>query len=175
MTLANWSHVALIPTLVAVGAVAGSALSRSPSEPSAPVEDVVRARRIEIVDGKNVVRIRLEIANNDQIASFEMRDQKGIARLRAQVSGTDIASMYLHGPAGGDGFQPASTPSIQIYERPGAPSATFPGAGGTAKLPKTERTARDGKGDTVGVSRADLDLIWRQIDKIMITLDQASK
>lgn len=175
MNLASWSRVALIPALVAVGALAANAFNRSPLEPYAPVEDVIRARRIEIVDSRGVVRLELEVANEDMISSFEMSDRSGTPRVHMQVSGSNNGSMYLHGPDGGGSYQPSLTPAIHVYERQGAPSAIFPGSGGSAKLPKTERTARGGKDDSVGVSRADLELIWRQIDKIMVTLDQASK
>ncbi len=114
----------LLLIVLALPLLVGAFARRSPSTQDVP--DVVRARRVEIVDADGVVRLEL-VHNVDETGLF-IRDSAGVVRLGAAQFAHGGGGFALHGPnaRGAAVLYLKGTGNLTFYDSTGAPVARFP-------------------------------------------------
>ena len=80
-----------VPSIGVALVVAAAALARQPAADAHGVPSVLRARTIELVDGRGAVRAQLKVEPGGEVV-FRLRDARGTIRVKlgAQESGSGL-------------------------------------------------------------------------------------
>lgn len=97
-----------------------------PTRRTQETADVVRARRVEIVDGEG--RVRLELRHTTEETGLFVKDASGVVRLGAAQFAHGGGGFALHGPnaRGAAVLYLKGTGSLTFYDSTGAAVAHFP-------------------------------------------------
>jgi hypothetical protein len=173
----NRENVALTLVLAMVSAFVGGALaslliSGQPALAEGP--KVISAQEFRLRDSKGATRARLFTANDGLITIFELHDLNSKLRMMFMVDGYGNPSAHFWDKRGGGSYRIASTPSISFYDRHSDLRAKVPAGpqigkvGEVSPVKKVERLQLY----TTSVTKSDINIIWSQIDEILITLDK---
>jgi hypothetical protein len=114
----------LLLAVLAIPLAVGAFARLSPSTQA--VAEVVRARRVEIVDGRG--RVRLALLHNTQETGLFIHDSAGVVRLGAVHFAHGGVGFALHGPnaRGAAVLYLKGSGNLIFYDSAGAAVARFP-------------------------------------------------